>query len=279
MSWISKRYYDLCQSPVGHATTKTMVRMMRRLGIARPFHMPLDALHLEHDAVAGLMRLWSRIHWSSGDGMMPPDQLLAIYRLAVEWPVDGDIVELGAWTGLTTCYLATACRVRNSGRVFAVDTFKGTKEDGSLYPSVAKMGGSTLDAFHERTRRAGVADIALPLIGRTTEVADRYPGRPIRFLLIDADHSYDGVRADFERWSPKVAPGGLIVFHDYQMPDVARFVDSQVIGRPGFDPHPGLVVPNVIAFTKTAQVAPAPSARRFVRPVATARQPSEVAAR
>ena len=123
MSWISRRYYDLCQSPVGHATTKTMVRMMRRLGIARPFRMPLDALHLEHDAVAGLMRLWSRIHWSSGDGMMPPDQLLAIYRLAVEWPAEGDIVELGAWTGLTTSYLATACRVRKSGRVFAVDTF------------------------------------------------------------------------------------------------------------------------------------------------------------
>ena len=279
MSWISRRYYDFCQSPAGHATTEAMVRAMRRLGIARRFHMPLDALRLDHDAVAALMRLWSRIHWSSGDGMMPPNQLLAIYRLAVEWPVEGDIVELGAWTGLTTSYLATACRVRNSGRVFAVDTFEGTKEDGSRYPSIAKMGGSTLEAFHQRTRRAGVADIAWPLIGLTTEVVDRYPGRPIRFLLIDADHSYDGVRADFESWSPKVAPGGLIVFHDYQMPDVARFVNSRVIGRPGFDPHPGVVVPNVIAFTKTTQVAPAPRGRRSVKPVAAKRQPSEVAAR
>ena len=47
-----------------------------------------------------------------------------------------------------------------------------------------------------------------------------------RFLLIDADHSYEGVRRDFEAWSPLVAPGGLIVFHDYLMSEagVARFV-------------------------------------------------------
>jgi hypothetical protein len=254
-----------------------MLRAARRFGLARRFHMPFDALDLGHDAVAGLMRLWSRIHWSSGDGMMPPDQLLAIYRLAVEWPAPGDVVELGAWTGLTTAYLATACRVRRHGRVFAVDTFEGTREGGAPYPSIARMGGSTLDAFQARMRRAGIDDVVKPLIGMTTHVVDRYPGGPVRFLLIDADHSYDGVRGDFERWSPKVAPGGLIVFHDYQMPDVARFVNACVMDRPGFAAHPGPVVPNVIAFTKTAHVE-ASLPRRFVDPVVEAQRPVEVGA-
>jgi predicted O-methyltransferase YrrM len=33
-------------------------------------------------------------------------------------------------------------------------------------------------------------------------------------LLIDGDHSYDGVKRDFEMYSPFVRPGGLIAFHD-----------------------------------------------------------------
>ena len=34
------------------------------------------------------------------------------------------------------------------------------------------------------------------------------------FLFIDGDHSYDGVKRDFEMYSPLVRPGGLVAFHD-----------------------------------------------------------------
>jgi predicted O-methyltransferase YrrM len=36
----------------------------------------------------------------------------------------------------------------------------------------------------------------------------------VDLLFIDGDHSYDGVRADFEDYAPLVRPGGLIAFHD-----------------------------------------------------------------
>ncbi len=39
-------------------------------------------------------------------------------------------------------------------------------------------------------------------------------GRPIDFLFIDGDHSYDGVRQDFDMYSSLVRTGGLIAFHD-----------------------------------------------------------------
>jgi predicted O-methyltransferase YrrM len=38
----------------------------------------------------------------------------------------------------------------------------------------------------------------------------------VDFLFIDGDHSYEGVRADFESYSPLVRPGGLIAFHDVE---------------------------------------------------------------
>lgn len=39
-------------------------------------------------------------------------------------------------------------------------------------------------------------------------------GRSIDLLFIDGDHSYEGVKRDFELYSPLVRPGGMIAFHD-----------------------------------------------------------------
>lgn len=252
MSIAGRTYYAFCRNRLGHALAKQGLRALRRLGVRRSFHMPLDALELGHTEAAGLMRLWTRIHWSSGDGMMPSDQLLAVYWLAATWPAEGDVVELGAWVGLTTTYLATACRVRGSGRVWAVDTFRGTKEGETTYPSVQRLGGDTLGAFHAQIERAGLSDVVEAVVGYTGEVAREYRGAPIRVLLIDADHSYAGVRSDFERWSPMVVEGGLIIFHDYLMPAVARFVDEMLCDCEDFEAAPGHVVQNVMAVTKRA---------------------------
>jgi cephalosporin hydroxylase len=39
-------------------------------------------------------------------------------------------------------------------------------------------------------------------------------GRKIDFLFIDGDHTYEGVRRDYELYTPLVAPGGLVALHD-----------------------------------------------------------------
>jgi predicted O-methyltransferase YrrM len=35
------------------------------------------------------------------------------------------------------------------------------------------------------------------------------------WVYIDADHTYDGVKADLNAWIPKVRKGGLVMGHDY----------------------------------------------------------------
>lgn len=42
----------------------------------------------------------------------------------------------------------------------------------------------------------------------------RLAGQPVDFLFIDGDHTYAGVKQDFEMYSPLVRKGGLIAFHD-----------------------------------------------------------------
>jgi predicted O-methyltransferase YrrM len=37
---------------------------------------------------------------------------------------------------------------------------------------------------------------------------------PIDFLMIDGDHTYAGVKRDFEMYSPLVRKGGIVAFHD-----------------------------------------------------------------
>jgi predicted O-methyltransferase YrrM len=61
------------------------------------------------------------------------------------------------------------------------------------------------------------------------ELAAILAGAEVDFLMIDGDHTYEGVRADYEMYSPFVADGGVIAFHDIlhhpQVPDceVDRF--------------------------------------------------------
>lgn len=60
-------------------------------------------------------------------------------------------------------------------------------------------------------------------------------GRAVDFLFIDGDHSYAGVKQDFEMYSPLVRPGGLIAFHDVARNDedtqVKVFWDEVKVGR------------------------------------------------
>jgi cephalosporin hydroxylase len=50
---------------------------------------------------------------------------------------------------------------------------------------------------------------------------------PVDFLFIDGNHTYEGVRADFELYAPLVGPGGVIALHDIvkHPPDAGCEVD------------------------------------------------------
>src|SRR5690348_3895686 len=41
-----------------------------------------------------------------------------------------------------------------------------------------------------------------------------FGGQPLDYLFIDGDHRYEGVKRDFEMYSPLVGKGGLIALHD-----------------------------------------------------------------
>lgn len=56
------------------------------------------------------------------------------------------------------------------------------------------------------------------------KVKNALAGRKVDFLFIDGDHSYEGVKKDFEMYSQLVGPNGTIAFHDI-LPQINSGVD------------------------------------------------------
>lgn len=54
-------------------------------------------------------------------------------------------------------------------------------------------------------------------------VQSRLGGSTVDFLFIDGDHSYKGVKADYELYSPLVRSGGIIALHDIVPDHRTRF--------------------------------------------------------
>ena len=72
-----------------------------------------------------------------------------------------------------------------------------------LYKSFARD-GQKLELVRGNSHQASSMDAVKQCLG----------SRQIDVLFIDGDHTYEGVKKDFELYSPLVRKGGLIVFHD-----------------------------------------------------------------
>lgn len=120
-------------------------------------------------------------------------------------------VELGTWQGASAIPVAMSI-ARWGGTLSCVDTWSGELDrDGGSKPGKPPL---MLMAFARRAVEMGVGPI-VRLIPAMTVDAARYWSEPIDFLYVDADHGYEGVRADLEAWAPHVRPGGLVVGDDY----------------------------------------------------------------
>jgi cephalosporin hydroxylase len=109
------------------------------------------------------------------------------------------VCEIGAASGGTLCALAHVSRPSIMISVdidFTTARLRALPRLGRSDQTIACIAGDS----HSEPVRARVE----ALLG----------GRRLDLLFIDGDHSYEGVRRDFESYSPLVRAGGLIAFHD-----------------------------------------------------------------
>ena len=108
------------------------------------------------------------------------------------------ICEIGCYEASTSVALA----LNTKGKVYAVDPFYSGRLGICYSEYVARA--------HQRRSRA---KNLVFLKGLSHEIAPMFD-LPIDFLFIDADHSYDAVKADWNAWFPKVRKNGHIALHD-----------------------------------------------------------------
>lgn len=121
------------------------------------------------------------------------------------------VVELGTNTGSTARLLSIL-----AGSVYTVDVFESTYliEDAGqreVYQKSFEKNGHTFKAVCETLDQ--YSNIIV-INGVSYSVAEGFCDSSIDVIFIDADHSFTGVKKDYESWFSKIKPNGVFLFHD-----------------------------------------------------------------
>ena len=152
-------------------------------------------------------------------GFMPDDEGLALHAAGLEGGAIGPLLEIGTYCGKSAIYLGAAARARGTV-VFTVDHHRGSEENQAGWehhdprlvdPRTGRM--DTLPFFRRTIEAAGLEDAVVAVVADSPTVARSW-ATPLGLCFIDGGHAYDVALADYELWSPHVAPGGILVFHD-----------------------------------------------------------------
>ncbi len=156
---------------------------------------PEEVLHFCFDTAGDLIGP-SQIH----------SEILALARLVKERKPKV-VVEIGTAKGGTLCILC--CVAEPTATVISIDLPGGVHGGG--YPRWRSI-------IYRRFAQPKQSLHLLRLDSHLTSTLDQLkavlPAGGIDLLFLDGDHTYAGVKQDFEMYSPLVRRGGLVVFHD-----------------------------------------------------------------
>jgi len=145
--------------------------------------------------------MFSSNQLNHGVASLQIDEAALLYSLARDVQ-SGPIAEIGRFKGGSTIVFASALPA--GAELWSYDFHVALRPD---------MPGAELD---EELRAALVRfglDGKVHLLIADSRTAEPPPGE-LALLFIDGDHSYEGAKADFDRWSAFVRPGGHVLLHD-----------------------------------------------------------------
>lgn len=158
---------------------------------------------------------------SSVEGQISLAEVETLMELASNLLQGCTIVEIGSYRGKSTIALALGSKRGQQNKVYAIDPhvdFVGVL--GAVF------GPQDLNVLYRNIINAKVGEIVFVVSLPSINAANAWSEKNIALLFIDGDHSYEGVKSDYEAWEPFVVSGGVIVFHDIRVDGVRQLLDE-----------------------------------------------------
>ena len=142
----------------------------------------------------------------------------------------GDALEIGTRQGVSAVRILS--RLQSNAKLYCVDPWldRNGKRNWSY------------DICMRHFRRNGVADRVVLLRGFSQDMESRMPAS-FDFIFVDGDHSYQGIKTDWEIVGRRLRPGGIVCLHDTtqpkdapgRTPDSCRFYREVITGDANFE--------------------------------------------
>jgi len=116
------------------------------------------------------------------------------------------VVEIGSAQGKSACYIGMALKEIGEGKLYAIDPHTRT-DWNDQGPE------DTLQIMTENIKKLNLQK-HVEIVRQTSVEVRAWWKLTIDMLFIDGDHSYEGVKGDWEMFSPFVRPFGVVIFHD-----------------------------------------------------------------
>jgi predicted O-methyltransferase YrrM len=161
------------------------------------------------------------------DGMQNYQRLKFLYDCIRRFaPASGVALEVGCYKCTSTVFIANACKKANIRNIYAMDLFTGTPSWNTP--------GDYFETARQKLARYGLGDRVTLLRSNSLE----YPWKePIAILHIDADHEYQAVWNDIQKYIPFLVVDGIVVFDDYDVSHagVTKAVHRLLAEEPRFE--------------------------------------------
>ena len=147
-------------------------------------------------------------------------ECLTYYNLLMSLEPHALVIEVGLQFGRSSAVALQVCKAQNM-RYWGIDPFIEPPEAEAKWMELAHTVGGPF-----KLSRMTANQVIM--------------GEPIDLILIDGDHSYQGVHDDCAHFMPKVRQGGYACFHDFErksLPAVTNAVKDYMDGNQHWIKH------------------------------------------
>jgi hypothetical protein len=166
-----------------------------------------------------------------------------IHMLEKTRTVPGEIAECGVFQGASIVPMALYAReTKLAKRFYGFDSFEGFAESvvidrelGGTHPewkNPGVMNNTSFEMVASKVERFGLTNVEL-IKGFFDQTFPRYADRVFSFVHLDCD-AYEAYRQCLEFFYPRLSPGGVIMFDEYNdppWPGCNRAVDEFLTGK------------------------------------------------